>query len=200
MALTKEQGEELVRLARSTVDAFVRGEDIANPEAWTEPFLREARGTFVTLKELDGELRGCIGFPYPVKQLGEAVVEAAISASAYDPRFPKVEPRELDGLLVEVSALTKPEGVQYGSPKELPKQVRIGVDGLIVSTPRTSGLLLPQVATEYHLSAEDFLSQACLKAGLPADAWLTDKIIVQRFQAEVFSETSPRGKVKRELD
>lgn len=107
MALTKEQGEELVRLARSTVDAFVRGEDIANPEAWTEPFLREARGTFVTLKELDGELRGCIGFPYPVKQLGEAVVEAAISASAYDPRFPKVEPREASTGCWSRSALSR---------------------------------------------------------------------------------------------
>ena len=200
MALTKGQGEELVRLARSTVDAFVRGEDIANPEAWTEPFLREVRGTFVTLKTLDGELRGCIGFPYPIKQLGEAVVEASISASAYDPRFPRVEPGELDGLLVEVSALTRPENVEHSSPKELPKHVRIGVDGLIVSAPGRSGLLLPQVATEHKFSSEDFLTQTCLKAGLPADAWLTGRITVQRFQAEVFSETSPRGKVKRELE
>ena len=158
------------------------------------------RGAFVTLKNRDGSLRGCIGFPYPVKELGEAVVEAAMSAAAYDPRFPRVEPAELDGLLVEVSALTKPEKVECSSPKELPKHVRVGVDGLIVSNSMTSGLLLPQVATEYGLSAEEFLSSTCLKAGLRADSWLTDKIIVQRFQAEVYSETSPRGKVKRELD
>jgi uncharacterized protein (TIGR00296 family) len=154
----------------------------------------------VTLKRLDGELRGCIGFTQPVMQLGEAVREAAISAAAYDPRFPKVEPRELDGLLVEVSALTKPEKVEYASPTDLPKHVRIGVDGLIVSHSGRSGLLLPQVATEYKLSPEDFLTQTCLKAGLPPDAWLTDQIVLQRFQAEVFSETSPRGKIKRELD
>jgi uncharacterized protein len=200
VTLTKEQGEELVRLARRTVDAFVRGEDIATPEARTEPFLQEERGTFVTLKRLNGELRGCIGFPYPVKRLGEAIVEAAMSAAAYDPRFPRVEPRELDRLLVEVSALTPPEKVEYNSHKDIPKHVRIGVDGLIISAPGRSGLLLPQVATEYNLSPEEFLTQTCLKAGLPADAWITDKIIVQRFQAEVFTETSPRGKVKRELD
>ena len=200
MALTKDQGEEMVRLARTTVDAFVRGEDIGTPRVRTEPFLLEERGTFVTLKRLNGELRGCIGFPYPVKQLGEAIVEAAMSAAAYDPRFPRVEPRELDGLLVEVSALTRPEKVEYASHRDLPKQVRIGVDGLIVSAPGRSGLLLPQVATEYKFSPEDFLTQTCLKAGLPADAWITDKIIVQRFQAEVFTETSPRGKVVRELD
>ncbi len=200
MALTKEQGQELVRLARTTVDAFVRGDDIANPEYWNEPFLRETRGTFVTLKRLDGELRGCIGFPYPVKQLGEAVMEAAMSAAAYDPRFPKVEPRELDGLLVEVSALTKPEKVEYASAEELQKHIRVGVDGLIISSSGRSGLLLPQVATEYRLSSRDFLTQTCLKAGLPADAWMKDKVSVQRFQAEVFSETSPRGKVKREQE
>ncbi|MDA4135855.1 MAG: TIGR00296 family protein [Thaumarchaeota archaeon] len=199
MPLTKEQGEELVRLARNTVDDFVRGDDIARPGGGNEPFLKEVRGAFVTLKNRDGSLRGCIGFPYPIKELGEAVVEASISAAAYDPRFPKVEPTELDGLLVEVSALTKPEKLEWSSPKELPKRVRIGVDGLIVSNALTSGLLLPQVATEYKLSPEDFLSDTCLKAGLRADSWLTDKIVVQRFQAEVFSETSPRGKVKREL-
>jgi len=198
--LTDDQGEELVRLARSTVDGFVRGEDIANSQIRDEPFLREVRGAFVTLKNGDGSLRGCIGFPYPVKPLGEAVVEVAIGAAAYDPRFPKVEPAELDGLLVEVSALTKPEKIRIASPKDLPKHVKIGVDGLIVSNPITSGLLLPQVATEYKLSAQDFLSQTCLKAGLSADSWLTDKVEVQKFQAEVFSETSPRGKVKRELD
>lgn len=200
MPLTKEQGEELVRLARSTVDGFVRGEDIGSSEVNAEPFLREVRGAFVTLKNVDGSLRGCIGFPYPVKELGEAVVEAAISAAAYDPRFPKVEPAELDGLLVEVSALTKPVKIEHSSPKDLTKHVKIGVDGLIISNSMTSGLLLPQVATEYKLTAEDFLSDTCLKAGLAADAWLTGGVTVQKFQAEVFSETSPRGKVRRDLD
>jgi hypothetical protein len=200
LPLTNQQGEELVRIARTTVDSFVRGDDIAQAEVGDGPYLREVRGAFVTLKNPDGSLRGCIGFPYPIKELGEAVVEAAMSAAAYDPRFPKVEPRELDGLLVEVSALTRPEKMEQSSPKELARHVRIGVDGLIVSNAAASGLLLPQVATEYKMSPEDFLSNTCLKAGLPADAWLTDKIIVQRFQAEVFSETSPRGKVKRELD
>ena len=200
MPLSNGQGEEIVRLARATVDSFVRGEDIERSKFGEEPYLRETRGTFVTLKTGDGSLRGCIGFPYPVKPLGEAIVEAAMSAAAHDPRFPQVKPAELDGLLVEVSALTKPERISYSSPLELPRHVRIGVDGLIISNPLTSGLLLPQVATEYGLGPEDFLSHTCLKAGLRVDAWLTEKVTVQRFQAEVFSETSPRGSVKRELD
>jgi uncharacterized protein len=200
MPLTKEQGEELVRLARSTVDGFVRGEDIGGAEIRAEPFLKEVRGAFVTLKTVDGSLRGCIGFPYPVKELGEAVVEAAISAAAYDPRFPKVEPEELEGLLIEVSALTKPVKIERASPRDLPKHVKIGVDGLIVSNAITSGLLLPQVATEYKLTPEDFLSDTCLKAGLSADSWLDESVTVQKFQAEIFSETAPRGRVKKQPD
>jgi len=138
-------------------------------------------------------------FPYPVKSLGDAVVESAIGAAAHDPRFPAVRPAELDALLVEVSALTRPETLEYRSPKELPGLVRIGTDGLMISIRGAGGLLLPQVATEFHMGPEEFLSQACLKAGLMPDAWLTDKVTVQRFQAEVFGETAPRGAVKREL-
>ena len=200
MPLSHAQGEQIVRLARATVDGYVKGENNGRSRAGDEPFLREHRGTFVTLKNGDGSLRGCIGFPYPVKPLWEAIVESAMSAAAHDPRFPQVEPVELDGILVEVSALTRPEKIACASPLELPKHVRVGVDGLILSSPVSSGLLLPQVATEYNLSPDEFLTQTCLKAGLSADAWLTDKVVVQRFQAEVFSEISPRGPIKRELD
>jgi uncharacterized protein (TIGR00296 family) len=200
VGLTSEQGDELVRLARTTVDAYVRSGEVPRPVVGDATFLDEARGAFVTLKTTGHELRGCIGLPYPVKKLREAVVEASIGAAAHDPRFPRVRPEELDGLLVEVSALTKPEKMTYSSPLELPKMVRVGKDGLIVSDATTSGLLLPQVATEYGMSGEDFLSHTCMKAGLPADAWLTGKVIVQVFQAEVFSEASPRGETIRELE
>ncbi|MDG6925276.1 MAG: TIGR00296 family protein [Nitrososphaerota archaeon] len=200
MTLTDEQGAELLGLARTTVDGFVRSGQVPSFEARGAPFLREVRGAFVTLKTTDDELRGCIGLPYPVKELGEAVVEAAVGAAAHDPRFPRVRPEELDGLLVEVSALTRPRRIEYSSPLELPRLVRIGEDGLIVSNGRASGLLLPQVATEHGMAAEDFLSHTCMKAGLPADAWLTGGVTVQAFQAEVFSEASPRGTTRRELE
>ncbi len=189
----------MVRLARSSVDNSVKESATPEDEEWDFPFLMDERGAFVTIKKLDGELRGCIGYPYPTKKLGEAVVEAAIAASAHDPRFPPVRANELERILVEVSALTKPETLAYRSPKDLPALVRVGTDGLIVSASGGSGLLLPQVATEYGMDSQEFLSQACLKAGLMPDAWLTDKLTVQTFQAEVFGETSPRGEVKKEL-
>jgi uncharacterized protein (TIGR00296 family) len=75
--------------------------------------------------------------------------------------------------------------------------VRIGTDGLMISRSGFSGLLLPQVATEYHMDPAEFLSQACLKAGLPPDSWLDSDTSVQTFQADVFGETKPHGKVER---
>jgi len=200
MALTDEHGRLIVRMARRTVDQVVRSSDPPKGEESNHPFLREPRGAFVTLNAVDGGLRGCIGFPYPVKQLGQAVVEAAIGASTQDPRFPRVEPFELDRILVEVSALTRPETLSTTSRKDLPGLVRIGADGLIVTGYGYSGLLLPQVATEYRLKPEDFLSETCMKAGLMPDSWLSNRVSVQRFQAEVFGETSPQGEVEKKLD
>jgi uncharacterized protein len=162
-----------------------------------EGFLNAHRGAFVTLTNKDGSLRGCIGLPYPVKPLGEAVVHAAVGAATHDPRFPRVRATELESLRVEVSALTVPEKLECKA-LELPSQVRIGTDGLIVSGMGTSGLLLPQVATEMGLSPDVFLSLTCEKAGLPADAWLTGGLEVRRFQAEIFAEAARRS-AAREL-
>ena len=198
MSLSAAQGGELVRLARSTLDAFVSQKERAEPREWSG-YLGAKRGVFVTLNLLEGDsksLRGCIGFPYPVKELGEAVVEATIAAASEDPRFPPVEPRELANILVEVSALTIPEVIEVSRKIEIPSAIKIGSDGLIVATKDQSGLLLPQVAVEFKLTPADFLGQACLKAGLLPDSWLLDGVTVQRFQAEVFSEARPRGRVK----
>jgi uncharacterized protein len=157
-------------------------------------FLQSLRGAFVTLTNPDASLRGCIGLPYPVKPLGEAVVHAALGAATRDPRFSRVRPDELGSLTVEVSALTAPEALKC-EPLDLPVRVRIGTDGLIVSGMGTSGLLLPQVATEMGLAPDVFLSLTCEKAGLPADAWMAPRLEVSRFQAEVFSEATLRRAV-----
>jgi len=200
VTLSLGQGAHLVSIARKTVEttvvegrAPVRNELPPWPEGDDE-FLKSLRGAFVTLTNLDGCLRGCIGVPYPVKPLGEAVVYAAVGAATHDPRFPRVTEAELGSLMVEVSALTTPETLRCKA-LELPSQVRIGTDGLIVSGLGTSGLLLPQVATEMGLTPEEFLSVTCEKAGLSRDVWLTARIEVQRFQADVFAEASPRGVV-----
>jgi uncharacterized protein len=200
--LSLEQGAHLVAIARRSVETVVvegrapRDGELPSWSAGGDAFLKAHRGAFVTLSSPHGGLRGCIGLPYPVKPLAEAVVHAAVGAATQDPRFPRVRKHELDSLTVEVSALTEPEAIRC-EPRELPTHVRVGSDGLIVSGMGTSGLLLPQVATEMGLAPDAFLSLTCEKAGLPHDAWLSPDVQVRRFQAEVFGEATPRGVVEK---
>ncbi len=191
--MTPEEKRLALGLARDSVESLVRGaRGSARPPH--EGIFGELRGVFVTLNTTKGpeRLRGCIGFPYPVKKLGEAIVEAAELAAAEDPRFPPVAEGELDAITIEVSVLTPPKELT-GPRERLPSAVKIGRDGIIVSDGSSSGLLLPQVATEFGFDATEFLSQACFKAGIPPDAWLGASTKVQTFQAEVFGEATPRG-------
>jgi len=177
----------LLDLARNAVQTTVqKGRKLPIVESLS-PLLREKRGVFVT-HWMDGELRGCIGFPYPVKPLAEAVQEAAVSAALQDPRFHPVSQEELSRLEIEISVLTPPKPIEQ-------RQIQVGVHGLIVRSGNRSGLLLPQVAIEYRWNVETFLEQTCVKAGLPPDAW-KGKAEIYGFEAQVFSESDLKKKSK----
>src|SRR2546426_9965200 len=124
--LTSAQGSEVVRLARRTLDSYVSTEERPESARWTG-YLGERRGAFVTLNLRAPEgvsLRGCIGFPYPVKELGEAVVVATLRAASEGPRFPPVQPPELAGILVGGGALHQPAAIRGGQGRGLPSTVR----------------------------------------------------------------------------
>lgn len=142
-------------------------------------------------------MRGCIGLPYPVKPLVEAVKEAAQGAAFNDPRFPKLEWEELEEVTLEVSVLTPPEKIEVDEPSNLPEHVEIGKDGLIISKGSRKGLLLPQVAVEYGWDSEEFLCQCCSKAWIPMDSWLESGTEVMKFNSIIFKEETPKGKIKR---
>lgn len=169
----------LLQWARNAVQTTVqRGRKLPGVGSLS-PVLREKRGVFVTLW-LEGELRGCIGFPYPIKPLAEAVQEAAVAAAVQDPRFPPVRTEELSHLEIEISVLSVPKPIE-------PDQIQLGIHGLIVRRGNRSGLLLPQVAMEYHWDVPTFLAQTCGKAGLPQETW-KEKGCLFGFEAQVFSE------------
>ncbi len=190
--LTLDEGRIAVRLAREALACYVDTKKILAPEK-LPPVFDEKRGVFVTLHE-DGALRGCIGYPQPIMALGQAIVDSAINAGSRDPRFPGLRPGELKRIEMEVTILTKPEPY-LGSKKRLPELVQVGRDGLIVSRGPYSGLLLPQVAPEWGFSPLEFLSQTCVKAGLPPDAWLDEDTLVQHFEAQIFAEVAPEREV-----
>src|SRR2546428_8857066 len=100
--LTSAQGSEVVRLARRTLDSYVSTEERPESARWTG-YLGERRGAFVTLNLRAPEgvsLRGCIGFPYPVKELGEAVVVASLGAGREDPSLPPAQPSQMNRSLM----------------------------------------------------------------------------------------------------
>jgi hypothetical protein len=185
--ISKEEGEFLVKLARSAIETYLKENIILSVPDDTPNTLKEEMGAFVTLNT-DGQLRGCIGYPEPIKPLVNSVIEVAISAALQDPRFPPVSLQELDKIDVEVSVLTKPEIIEVNKPSEYPEKIIVGEDGLIVESSFCKGLLLPQVPVEWQWDVEEFLSNTCMKAGLNLDCWLDPEIKIYKFQSQIFQE------------
>ena len=207
--LTLEEGIVLTQWARHTIERYIcDNEKIAFPKTPSEVLL-EHRGVFVTLKKRQSRddsiwrLRGCIGHlqPGPNSQhkplsLIEATHQAALSSALEDPRFSPVQADELDSILVEISVLTLPEEIIVNDRKALTEHVVVGKDGLIVQGRGWHrGLLLPQVAPEQGWNSEEFLQGCCQKAGLPFDCYLNPDIKILKFQAQIFAETLPKGKI-----
>lgn len=159
----------LVRLARETLECYVRGEKLPDPGEIPPEFRRRA-GVFVSIKS-HGALRGCIGTVEPTREnIVQEVMANAISAGTRDPRFFPVEPDELDDLEYSVDVLGEPERVS--GPHELdPRRY-----GVIVSSGGRRGLLLPDI--EGVETVEQQLAIARQKAGIPPDAPVT----IERFE------------------
>jgi AmmeMemoRadiSam system protein A len=141
-------------------------------------------GAFVSLHGRQG-LRGCIGHIESDEPVSRLVARCAVAAATRDPRFPAVTRPELPFLHIEVSILGPLE------PVRVLGDVAVGRHGVVVEKGVYRGLLLPQVAVEWDWDAETFVSQACLKAGLAADAWKLEATL-WRFEAEVFAESRGR--------
>jgi uncharacterized protein (TIGR00296 family) len=75
--------------------------------------------------------------------------------------------------------------------------VEVGRHGLIIEGHGTSGLLLPQVATEWNWDSTEFLTNCCLKANLPPDSWLLEGTTVKVYEGEIFEEVEPAGEVRK---
>lgn len=177
--LTDAQKHALADLARRSVVAEVKHQP-PDPVR-LDVDLPDASGVFVSIKRR-GELRGCLGTLQCRSSLAEEVARCAADAAAEDPRFPPVAEEELPELDVEVSVLGPLEEI---APD--PAHVVVGRHGLVAEQGHRRGLLLPQVATEWGWTAEQFLRQTCIKAGLAGDSWKTGARIY-RFEAEVFGE------------
>jgi AmmeMemoRadiSam system protein A len=129
----------LVQLAREAIEAYVRQGKRLKPPAELTPEMREQAGAFVSLHK-HGELRGCIGTFEPTQpNVAQEIIRNAISSATQDPRFPPVQPNELDDLEISVDVLSSPEPVQSLADLD-PKRY-----GVIVESGWRRGLLLPDL-------------------------------------------------------
>lgn len=141
--LTSETREEisLPELARQAVETFVRSRTVLPPPGSAESLLSARAPCFVSLKTLNGELRGCIGTIQPARDtLAEEIITNAISAANNDPRFEPVRPEELANLRYSVDVLFPPE-------ETVMADLDPSLYGVIVEDESGSrrGLLLPDI-------------------------------------------------------
>jgi len=180
MNLSPADKKLLLEVARDSIAARLTGK-AATSAPTSSPVLREPRGAFVSLHR-QGQLRGCIGYIEAVKPLLETVKDMAPAAAFQDPRFRPLAADELADLEIEISVLT---------PMQLIKnvdEIEVGKHGLYLVRGMNRGLLLPQVATQYHWDRQTFLEQTCYKAGLPPDAWKDPNTQIYTFSAEIFAD------------
>jgi AmmeMemoRadiSam system protein B/AmmeMemoRadiSam system protein A len=177
--LSEPQKERLLKVARETVESYVRTKNAPRP-AVSDPALSVPRGAFVTLKE-DSRLRGCIGDFFSSEPLYETVRDMAIEACSHDGRFMPVTADELPRIQYEISVISplrRVSGVE---------DIKVGRDGLYIIKGGRAGVLLPQVPVEQRWDRVTFLAETCIKAGLPPDAW-KEGADIYVFTAEAFGE------------
>jgi uncharacterized protein len=195
--ISDKEGEQLVRLARQAVKKYLDKSTIIH--LIDQDQLSQEVGVFVTLyyrgKNKEEHLRGCIGFPIPEKKLYQSVIEAAINAATQDPRFSSVGRDELANIIFEVSILSSPEKIKVQNTIDYKNHIKIGRDGLILKCKYGSGLLLPQVAMELNWDIDEYLTNICYKANAPPDIWLMPESQLYKFEAMVYKEAEPNGKI-----
>lgn len=169
----------LLKLARQTIEKKLFGKSSIELEI-KDPVLKQTAGAFVTLHK-NGLLRGCIGNIIGIMPLEETISEMAIASAFKDPRFPSLSPKEYQEIEIEITILSPLTTATVND-------VEIGKHGVVISRGHHKGLLLPQVATEYNMDRETFLSHTCLKAGLPKEAWKEEGTKIEIFTGIVFSE------------
>jgi len=177
--LSEKEKQELKRLARTSIESFLKKKEIPKIKVSQDEPLSKKFGVFVTLKK-QGHLRGCIGFIEPIYPLKEGVVYAALEAAFNDPRFLPLKEEELNEISIEISVLGKLKKIDDW------KKIKLGQEGVLIKQGIFQALFLPQVAQETGWSLEEFLGNLCLKAGLDYFCFKNPQTEIYTFPTLVF--------------
>jgi AmmeMemoRadiSam system protein A len=182
MSLTKQQQQQLLTLARNSIEyGLQKGRPLKIVLADFPAELAKPRATFVTLQKHQ-QLRGCIGMLKATRPLAEDITENAYAAAFNDRRFPPLQADELKELEIHLSILTPPELIAFSTEQDLLAQLQPGIDGLILEEGGQRGTFLPSVWASLP-EPERFLRHLKQKAGLPANYW-SETVRVYRYRTE----------------
>ncbi|MBC8520176.1 MAG: AmmeMemoRadiSam system protein A [Gammaproteobacteria bacterium] len=182
---SKENRRIMLELAHSSIQYGVDHGRVSTVKLEElPPQLQELGACFVTL-EIESQLRGCIGSLEAYQPLAEDLVKNSFAAAFQDPRFPPLGAEEFIRTAIKISLLTPASPINFKSEDDLIRQIRPGIDGLILSDRGYRGTFLPSV-WEQLPSPELFVQHLKQKAGLPANYW-TDTIKVERYQTELIT-------------
>ncbi|OQK16579.1 hypothetical protein AU255_01345 [Methyloprofundus sedimenti] len=188
MSLTRSQQQQLLQVARDSIAYGLKhGQALPLNSKEYAPELQVLRATFVTL-EIKHQLRGCIGMLEAVRPLVIDIAENAFAAAFRDPRFPPVSEQEFHAPLdIHLSILSPAEVMSFYSEEDLIRQLRPGIDGLIMQEGSKRGTFLPSV-WESLSEPDDFLQHLKQKTGLAKEYW-SDSLKISRYECEYISES-----------
>ncbi len=188
-SLSPEEHTFLLDLARKSILNTLNGISMDTADLHdVPPRLQTPGAAFVTLHTRNGSLRGCIGSLQARRPLVEDVRNNACAAAFKDPRFTALSARELPNIIIEISVLSSPQPLAYTDAEDLLHKLRPHIDGVVLERGWHRSTFLPQV-WEQLPSPNEFLTNLCYKAGLPADAWRDTNVKISTYQVEEFTES-----------
>lgn len=178
--------EMLLKMSRDKLDSLYNGKQFDINNYQISETMKKQEGCFVTLN-IDGNLRGCIGYIMPRKELYKCVLDNTDNAALFDSRFTPVKKEEISKIKIEISVLSVPQKLSFSSSDELKSKLREGKDGVVLKNGNSESTYLPQV-WEQLPDKENFLRSLCEKGGMDADCWKDKATEVSVYQASVFGE------------
>ncbi|OWZ84450.1 AmmeMemoRadiSam system protein A [Natranaerobius trueperi] len=176
--MSNTERETALTLARDSLTLYVKEEKFILPPKNLPQLFYNPRGAFVSIKDIDGNLRGCIGTLEPTKEnLAYEIIQNAVSAGTNDPRFPEVLISEINKLQFSVDVISPLEYVSDTNQLDAQKY------GVVIEKDYRRGVLLPD------LEGVDTVFNQLRIASQKVDLSLDEQgIKIYRFKVTRFSE------------
>lgn len=179
--LSNDDKKFLLTLARQSIETMLNKHKLLEYKGLIPHQCKQNAGAFVTIT-IHGNLRGCVGCVEPIKPLYQTIIECATNAAFKDSRFEPLTNEEFKKIHIEISVLSSLKKIQALN------ELSLGKHGIMVVKGNRRGVLLPQVATQFGFSKDEFFHQACQKAGIYPFEY--NDVIMYSFTATIFDEES----------